>query len=186
MECLSSRREPEAPGGGRAKIENSSRRPPREFGQKRFLAVRRLLARKWGGLFWATSLEKIFGGTTTLAAAKGRLIRCTVPGSTPNCLAMTRTPGRQEPPGPTPTRCATCALPFRAAITQRTRIASEFDRSIFWISWSNATHLFCGAGHRCNVTDCQWGAFGLGPIFRGRPRSSTGERFSVKILRGLS
>ena len=89
---------------------------------------------KWGGLFWATSLEKIFGGTTTLAAAKGRLIRCTVAGSTPNCLAMTRTPGRQEPPGPTPTRCATCALPLRAAITQRTRIASEFDRSIFWIS----------------------------------------------------
>src|SRR6516164_398284 len=63
-----------------------------------------------------------------------RLIRCTVPGSTPNCLAMTRTPGRQERPGPTPTRCATCALPLRAAITQRTRIASEFDRSIFWIS----------------------------------------------------
>jgi hypothetical protein len=43
---------------------------------------------KWGGLFWATSLEKIFGGTTTLAAAKGRLIRCTVPRSTANCLAM--------------------------------------------------------------------------------------------------
>jgi hypothetical protein len=32
--------------------------------------------------------------TATLAAAKGRLMRCTVPGSTPNCLAMTRTPGR--------------------------------------------------------------------------------------------
>src|SRR5262249_20417825 len=29
----------------------------------------------------------------TLAAAKGRLIRCTVPGSSPNCLAMTRTAG---------------------------------------------------------------------------------------------
>ena len=29
----------------------------------------------------------------TLAAAKRRLIRCTVPGSTPNRLAMTRTPG---------------------------------------------------------------------------------------------
>jgi quercetin dioxygenase-like cupin family protein len=32
--------------------------------------------------------------TATLAAAKGRLTCCTVPGSTPNCLAMTRTPGR--------------------------------------------------------------------------------------------
>ena len=31
----------------------------------------------------------------TLEAAKGRLIRCTVPGSTPNCLAMTRIPGRR-------------------------------------------------------------------------------------------
>src|SRR5215471_2077421 len=135
MECLSAPREREAPrGGGRGKIESSSRPHPRNFGVKRFLVVKGPLAGKWGGLFLATPLEKIFGGTTTLAAAKGRLIRCTVPGSTPNCLAMTRTPGRQEPPGPTPTRCATCALPLRAAITQRTRIASEFDRSIFWIS----------------------------------------------------
>jgi hypothetical protein len=30
---------------------------------------------------------------TTFGATKGRLIRCTVPGSTPNRLAMTRTPG---------------------------------------------------------------------------------------------
>src|SRR5215510_11737038 len=37
--------------------------------------------------------------TATLAVAKGRLIRCTVPRSTPNCLAMTRTPGRQERQG---------------------------------------------------------------------------------------
>ena len=121
-------------GGGLFGFKFSSRRHPRKFGQKRFLAVRRSWRGNGVACFWATSLEKIFGGTTTLAAAKGRLIRCTVAGSTPNCLAMTRTPGRQEPPGPTPTRCATCALPLRAAITQRTRIASEFDRSIFWIS----------------------------------------------------
>src|SRR5215468_3478055 len=50
MECLSSRREREAPGGGRAKIENSSRRHPRRFGLKRFLAVRRSWG-NWGGLF---------------------------------------------------------------------------------------------------------------------------------------
>src|SRR5215471_21450538 len=117
MECLSAPREREAPrGGGRAKIESSSRPHPRKFGVKRFLVVKELLAGKWGGLFLATSLEKIFGGTTTLAAAKGRLIRCTVPGSTPNCLAMTRTPGRQEPPGPTSARCAICALPSCAAL----------------------------------------------------------------------
>src|SRR6516165_4577564 len=35
-------------GGGRAKIENSSRRHPRKFGQKRFLAVRR----SWRGSGW--------------------------------------------------------------------------------------------------------------------------------------
>src|SRR5215831_15495055 len=36
------------PGGGRAKIENSSRRHPRKFGLKRFLAVRR----SWRGNGW--------------------------------------------------------------------------------------------------------------------------------------
>src|SRR5215468_4004326 len=56
MECLSSRREREAPGGGRAKIENSSRRHPRKFGLKRFLAVRR----SWGGLFLGYLLGKNF------------------------------------------------------------------------------------------------------------------------------
>jgi len=35
----------------------------------------------------------------TLAAAKGRLVRCTVPGSTPNCLAMTPHPGPLGPRG---------------------------------------------------------------------------------------
>jgi len=34
-----------------------------------------------------------YTAATTLAPAKGRLIRCTVSGSTPNRLAMTRTPG---------------------------------------------------------------------------------------------
>src|SRR6516164_8076246 len=47
--------------------------------------------RSWRGsrvaCFWATSLEKIFGGTTTPTRSNGRLIRCTVPGSTPNRLA---------------------------------------------------------------------------------------------------
>src|SRR6516225_8381598 len=116
-------------GGGRAKIENSPRPHPRKFGQKRFLAVRRSWRGNGVACFWATSLEKIFGGTTTLAAAKGRLIRCTVPGSTPNCLAMTRTPGCQEPPGPTPTRCATLrsslARRYHPADSNCERIRSE-------------------------------------------------------------
>src|SRR5215831_7199314 len=49
-------------GGGRAKIENSSRRHPRKFGQKRFLAVRRSWRGNGVACLWATSLEKIFGG----------------------------------------------------------------------------------------------------------------------------
>src|SRR5262245_65849391 len=44
------------PGGGRAKIENSSRPHPRKFGLKRFLAVRKVLAGKWGSLFLAYPL----------------------------------------------------------------------------------------------------------------------------------
>src|SRR6516162_644201 len=53
-------------GEGRAKIENSSRRHPRKFGVKRFLAV----TRSWRGngvaCLWATSLEKIFGGAIAI------------------------------------------------------------------------------------------------------------------------
>ena len=69
------------PGGGRAKIENSSRRHPRKFGQKRFLAVRRSWRGKWGGLFWATSLEKICGGVTAIVSYRtgGRMQQSTVP-----------------------------------------------------------------------------------------------------------
>src|SRR6516225_10152299 len=47
-------------GGGRAKIENSSRRNPRKFGLKRFLAVRRSWRGKWGGLFLGYLLGKNF------------------------------------------------------------------------------------------------------------------------------
>src|SRR6516165_10679048 len=39
------------PWGGRAKIENSSRRHPRKFVQKRFSGGEEVLAGKWGGLF---------------------------------------------------------------------------------------------------------------------------------------
>src|SRR5215467_9963106 len=53
-------------GGGRAKIDNSSRRHPRKFGQKRFLAVRRSWRGNGVACFWATSLEKIFGGVIAI------------------------------------------------------------------------------------------------------------------------
>src|SRR5262249_4872292 len=60
--------------------------------------------RSWRGsrvaCFWATSLEKIFGGTTTPTRSKGRLIRCTVPRSTPNRLARLAPRASQASPGP--------------------------------------------------------------------------------------
>src|SRR5262249_43538565 len=54
-------------GGGRAKIENSSRRHPGKFGAKRFLVVREVAGAVSGvACFWATSLEKIFGGVIAI------------------------------------------------------------------------------------------------------------------------
>src|SRR5262249_36948147 len=53
-------------GGGRAKIENSSRRHPRKFGQKRFLAVRRSWRGNGVACFWATPWKKIFGGVIAI------------------------------------------------------------------------------------------------------------------------
>jgi hypothetical protein len=53
-------------GGGRAKIENSSRPHPRKFGQKRFLAVRRSWRGNGVACFWATSLEEIIGGVIAI------------------------------------------------------------------------------------------------------------------------
>ena len=53
-------------GGGRSKIENSSRRHPRKFGQKRFLAVRRSWRGNGVACFWATSLEEIIGGVIAI------------------------------------------------------------------------------------------------------------------------
>src|SRR5262245_12400784 len=67
MECLSSRRVRVPPGGGgRAKIENSSRRHPRKSGQKRFLAVRRSWRGNGVACFCATSLEEIIGGVIAI------------------------------------------------------------------------------------------------------------------------
>src|SRR5262249_35414129 len=54
------------PGGGLFGFKFSSRPHPRKFAVKRFLVVRRLLVRKWGGLFWATSLEKIIDGVIAI------------------------------------------------------------------------------------------------------------------------
>src|SRR6516165_12240434 len=57
-------------GGGRAKNENSSRRQPRKFGLKRFLVVRRSWRGNGVACFWATSLEKIFGGVIAIISLR--------------------------------------------------------------------------------------------------------------------
>src|SRR6516225_6755396 len=69
MEYLSSRREREAPwGGGRAKIENSSRRHPRKFGLKRFLPVRRSWRGNGVACFGLPPWKKIIGGVTAIVS----------------------------------------------------------------------------------------------------------------------
>src|SRR5215472_10365826 len=51
------------PGRGLFGFKFSSRPHPRKFGVKRFFGDEGGCWRgKWGGLFWATSLEEIFGG----------------------------------------------------------------------------------------------------------------------------
>src|SRR5215831_1164119 len=49
-------------------------------------------------------------------------------------------------------------------------------RSEHFLDYMKRRHSPLLRGNRCNPTHCQWGAFGLGAIFRGRPRSS--RRFS--------
>ena len=54
------------PVGGTFWFQIFIQAPSLEIWRKRFLVLREVLARKWGGLFWATSLEKIFGGVTAI------------------------------------------------------------------------------------------------------------------------
>src|SRR5215475_6075477 len=53
-------------GGGLFGFKFSSRRHPRKFGQKRFLAMRRSWRGNGVACFWATSLEKIFGSVIAI------------------------------------------------------------------------------------------------------------------------
>ena len=49
-------------GGGRAKNRKFIQAPSPEIWSETISSGEEVLAGKWGGLFWATSLEKIFGG----------------------------------------------------------------------------------------------------------------------------
>jgi len=69
------------PVGGLFGFKFSSRRHPRKFGQKRFLAVRRSWRKNGVACFWATSLEEIIGGVTAIVSyrAGGWMQQSTVP-----------------------------------------------------------------------------------------------------------
>ena len=58
------------PGRGTFRFQIFIRTPSPEIWSETISGGEEVLARKWGGLFWATSLEKIFGGVivTRLAA----------------------------------------------------------------------------------------------------------------------
>ena len=58
--------------GGLFGFKFSSRPHPRKFGLKRFLAVRRSWRGNGVACFWATSLEKIFGGVIAVISAVPR------------------------------------------------------------------------------------------------------------------
>jgi hypothetical protein len=58
------------PGEGLFDLKSSSRPHPWKFDVKRFL-VAESSARKWRGLFWATSLEKITGGAAVISFRPG-------------------------------------------------------------------------------------------------------------------
>lgn len=66
MECLSSRREREAPGGRARENRKFIQAPSPEIWSETISGGEEVLAGKWGGLFWATSLEKIFGGVIAI------------------------------------------------------------------------------------------------------------------------
>ena len=71
-----------APPGGRAR-ENRKfiQAPSPEIWSETISGGEEVLAGKWGGLFWATSLEKIFGGVTAIVSFRpgGRIQQSAVP-----------------------------------------------------------------------------------------------------------
>src|SRR5262249_36515151 len=69
MECLSSRREREAPGGRARENRKFIQAPSPEIWSETISGGEEVLAGKGGGLFWATSLEKIFGGVTAIISS---------------------------------------------------------------------------------------------------------------------
>jgi len=66
MECLSSRREREAPGGRARENRKFIQAPSPEIWSETISGGEKVLAGKGVACFWATSLEKIIGGVTAI------------------------------------------------------------------------------------------------------------------------
>src|SRR5215470_13148102 len=58
------------PVGGTFQFQIFIQAPSLEIWRKTISGVRELMAGKWGGLFWATSLEKIFGGVIAIISLR--------------------------------------------------------------------------------------------------------------------
>src|SRR5215471_5894707 len=89
-------------GEGRAKIENSSRRHPRKFVQKRLSGGEEVLAGKWGGLFLGYLLrKKIIGSRGSIRRPRwpsipaSPTISC-APASTTSSIRTTSGPSTDE------------------------------------------------------------------------------------------
>src|SRR5262249_37740800 len=72
---------PPPPEGGTFWFQIFFQRPPPEICSKTVSGGEEVLAQKWGGLFWATSLEKIFGGVIAIISFRpgGWMQRSAVP-----------------------------------------------------------------------------------------------------------
>src|SRR5215475_1982481 len=66
LSCHRTSMRPPPPVGGTFWFQIFIQAPSPEIWRKTISGGEEVLARKWGGLFWATSLEKIFGGVTAI------------------------------------------------------------------------------------------------------------------------
>src|SRR5262245_51728191 len=112
------------PVGGLFGFKFSSRPHPWKFG-----VLREVLARKWGGLFWATSLEKIIGGVIEIISFRpgGWMQQSSVP----RCaiLSVGSTGGTRQLNGASSLRCS-AARPISELLAERWKVSPKDRRAI--------------------------------------------------------
>ena len=78
--CLANERLCGPPGGGTFWFQIFIQAPSPEIWSETISGGEEVLAGKWGGLFWATSLEKIFGGVIAIISFRpGEMQQSAVP-----------------------------------------------------------------------------------------------------------